>query len=111
MALSYSLCFFTPLMNDILSQLPDDIRSHIECIMDDCIVYTHNIEIYMKVIKAFLSKLKEHGMLLTINKIHTFRSEVKYMSLKMSSVDGRPPIQPLGSRVNTISTLSIPINC
>ncbi len=67
--------------------------------MDDCIVYTPNMEIHMKVIKAFLYKLKENGMLLTIIKIHTFRNEVKFMGLEMSSVKGRLTIQPLGSRV------------
>ncbi len=77
--------------------------------MDDCVVYTPNIEMYMNVIKAFLYKLKEHAMLLSINKIHTFRKEVKYMGLRMSSCDGRPTIAPLGSRVKAIATLPIRI--
>ncbi len=66
-------------MNDIFSELPDDIRSHIECIIDDCVVYTPNIEMHKKVTKAFLYKLKEHGILLPINKIDTFCKEVKYI--------------------------------
>ncbi len=56
MGLWCSPCLFTELMNDILSELPDDIRSHVECIMDDSIMFTPNIEIHMKVIKSFLSK-------------------------------------------------------
>ncbi len=48
-------------MDNILSELPDDIRSHVECIMDDFIIFIPNIEI-----KAFLSKLKQHGLLLTL---------------------------------------------
>ncbi len=46
--------------------------------------------------KVIIYKLKEHGMLLTINKIYTFRKEVKYIELRMSSCDGRPSIAPLG---------------
>ncbi len=109
MGLKCPPAYFTALMNDILSELPDDIRSHVEGIMDDCIIYTPNIEMHMNIIKAFLYKLKEHGMLLTINKIHTFRKEFKYMGLRMSSCDGRPTIAPLGSRVNALATLPIPI--
>ncbi len=56
-----------------------------------------------------MHKLKEYGMLLTINKIHTFRSKVKYMGLHLSSKDGLPTITPLGSCVKAISTLQIPI--
>ncbi len=48
-------------------------------------------------------------MLLTINKIHTFRSKVKYMGLLLSSKDNSPTITPLGSRVKAISTLPEPI--
>ncbi len=54
-------------------------------------------------------KLKEYGMLLTINKIHTFHSNVKYMALLLSSKDNLPTISPLGSHVKAISTLPIPI--
>ncbi len=39
MGLKSSPAFFTSLMNDILSELPDDIREHVECIMDDCDLY------------------------------------------------------------------------
>ncbi len=48
-------------------------------------------------------------MLLTINKIHTFRTSVKYMGLLLSSKDNLPTITPLGSRVKAISTLPIPL--
>ncbi len=54
MGLHYSPSLFMELMNNILSELPDDIRSHVECIMDDSIIFTPIIEIHMKVIKAFL---------------------------------------------------------
>ncbi len=54
-------------------------------------------------------KLKEYGMLLTINKIHTFLCKVKYMGLLLSSKDNLPTISPLGSCVKAISTLPIPI--
>ncbi len=53
--------------------------------------------------------LKKYGMLLTINKIHTFRSSVKYMGLLLSSMDNSPTITPLGSCVKAISTLPVPI--
>ncbi len=108
MGLRCSPCIFTELMNDILREFPDGIRSHIECIMDDSIIFTPNIEIHMKVIKAFLSKLKQHGLLLTLSKLHTFRSEVKYMGLKMSNANGITTTQPFGSRVKAISTLPMP---
>ncbi len=51
--------------------------------------------------------LKEYGKLLAINKIHTFRSKVKYMCLFLSSKDNLPTISPLGSCVKAISTLPI----
>ncbi len=72
-------------------------------------IYTSDIDMHMKVIKAFMYKLKEHGMLLTIHKVHTFHKEVQYMGLRMSSSEGRPTITPLGSRVKAIATLPIPI--
>ncbi len=48
-------------------------------------------------------------MLLTINKIHTFRSNVKYIGLLLSNKDNSPTITCLGSIVKAISTLPIPI--
>ncbi len=75
--LKSSPAFFTSLMNGILSELTDDIRERVECIMGDVVVYTSDIDMHMKVIKAFMYKLKDHGLLLTINKVHTFRKEVK----------------------------------
>ncbi len=66
MGLKSSPAFVTDLMNDILSELPDDIVEHVECIMDDCVVYTSDIDMHIKVIKAFMYTLKEHRMLLTI---------------------------------------------
>ncbi len=108
--LKSSLVFITSLMNDILSELPDDIRQDVECIMDDVIIYTFDIDMHMKVIKAFMYKLKDHVKLLTINKVHTFHKEVKYMGLRMSSSEGTPSITPLGSRIKAIATLlPIPI--
>ncbi len=41
-------------MNGILSELPEEIRKHIECIMDDVMGYTKDIDMHMKVIKAFM---------------------------------------------------------
>ncbi len=105
--LKSSPAFFTSLMNGILSELPDDIREHLECIMDDVVIYTSDIDMDMKVIKAFMYKLKDHGLLLTINKVHSFHKDVKYMGLRMSSSEGRPTITPLGSRVKAIATLPI----
>ncbi len=101
--------FFSALMKGILSELPEEIRKHIECIMDDVVVYTNDIDMHMKVIKAFMYKLKEYGLLLTINKVHTFRKAVKYMGLRLSSSNGRPTITPLGSRIKPIATLPIPV--
>ncbi len=54
-------------------------------------------------------KLKEYGMLLSINKIHTFHSKVKYMGLLLSSKDNLATISPLGSCVKAISIQPIPI--
>ncbi len=62
MGLMSSLAFFTALMNDILGELPNDIREYVECIMDDCVIYTPDRDMHMKVIKAFMYKLKDHGM-------------------------------------------------
>ncbi len=77
--------------------------------MDDVIVFTPDIKTHEKVIKHFMFKLKEYGMLLTIIRIHTFHSKVKYMGLLLSSKDNLPNLSPLGSCVKAISTLPIPI--
>ncbi len=96
-------------MNDLLHKLAAEIREYIDCIMDDVIIFTPDVKIHKKVINYFIYKLKDYGMLLPINKIHTFRSKFKYVSLHLSSKDGLPTITPLGSRVKAISTLPIPI--
>ncbi len=77
--------------------------------MDDVIIFTPDIKTHKRVIKCFFFKLKEYGMLLTINKIHTFHFKVKYMDLLLSCKDNLPKISPLGSCVKAISTLPIPI--
>lgn len=40
-----SLAYFTALMNDILSEILSEMREYIECIMDDCIIFTPDIDI------------------------------------------------------------------
>ncbi len=62
-----------------------------------------------KVLKSFMLMLKKYGMLLTINKVHTFRSQVKYMGLLLSGKDNLPTITHLVSHVKAISTLPIPL--
>ncbi len=89
--LKKSLAYCTALMNDILSELPPDIREYIECLMDKCIFFTPDIKTHKKVLKRFLYKLKEYSMLLTINKMHTFQSKIRYMGLSLSSSDGLQP--------------------
>ncbi len=96
-------------MNDILSELPNNISKYIECIMDDTIIYTPDIRLHKKVLKYFLHKLKEHGLMITINKIHNFHSKVKYMGLMLSSLNGLPTITPLGSKIYAIFSLPAPI--
>lgn len=100
---------FTALMNDIMSELPTDMHEYIECIMDGCIIFTPDIKTHKRVQKWFLFNLKEQGLLLSINKIHTFCSKVKYMGFMLSSKDNLPTITLLGSMVKAISTLPIPI--
>jgi hypothetical protein len=104
-----SPAFFTALMNEILSELPSNIREYIECIMDDCIIFTPDLETHIRVLTYFLHKLKEYGLLLTLNKVHAFRHSVKYMGLLLSSKDKIPTITPLGSRIQSITNLPIPI--
>ncbi len=105
--LNVSPAYFTSLMNDLLHELPADISEYIDCIMDDVIIFTPDVKTHKKVLKSFMLMLKKYGMLLTINKVHTFRSKVKYMGLLLSSNDKLPTITPLGSRVKAISTLPI----
>ncbi len=107
--LNVSPAYFTSLTNDLLHELPSDVREYIDCIMDDVIIFTPDIKTYKWVIKAFMFMLKDYEMLLIINKIHTFHSKVKYMGLLLSSKDNLPTIAPLGSHVKAISTLPIPI--
>jgi hypothetical protein len=99
---------FTALMNDILSEMPADTKDYLECIMDDCLIFTPNIALHKYVLKCFMEKLKEYGMLLSVNKIHAFRHTVTYMGLQLSSAQGSPTITPKGSRVDAILTLPIP---
>ncbi len=75
--------------------------------MDDIIIFTPDVKTHKKVLKSVMLMLKIYGMLLTINKVHTFRSKVKYMGLLLSSKDNLPTITPLGSRVKAMSTLPI----
>ncbi len=96
-------------MNNLLHELPPEIRECIDCIMDDVIIFTPDIKTHKKVLKSFMLMLKKYGMLLTINEVHTFRSKVKYMGLLLSCKDNQPTITPLGSRVKAISTLPTPI--
>ncbi len=97
---------FTSFMNDLLHELPSDICEYIDCIMDDVILFTPDIK---KVLRCFMHMLKKYGMLLTINKIHTFRSKVKYMGLLLSSKDNLPTITQLSNRIKAIATLPIPL--
>ncbi len=90
--LNVSPAYFTSVMNNLLHKLPSDIHEYIDCIMDDVIIFTPDIKTHKRVIKCFMFKLKEYGMLLTINKIHTFNSKVKYMGLLLSSIDNLPTI-------------------
>ena len=106
--LKVSPAYFTNLMNDIMSEMSDEDREFLECIMDDCVIFTPDFETHCRVLRNFLLKLKEYGLLLTINKIHAFRSSVKYMGLKLSSSSDGPIIQPLGSRIKSAQTLPIP---
>lgn len=100
--------FFTDLMNDLVSELPEDVRRYIQVIMDDCIIFTNDVKTHVHVLSAFLKKLKEYGLLLTVNKIHCFRHTVKYMGLTVSHKDGSVVITPLGSRIKAIKLLPIP---
>ncbi len=77
--------------------------------MDYVFIFTPHVKTHKKVLKCFMLMLKKYGMLLTINKVHTFRSKVKYMGLLLSSKDNLPTITPLDSRVKAISTLPIPL--
>ncbi len=99
--------YFTSLMNDILHELPPQIRLYINRIMDNLIIFTPHLKNHKKVLKCFMLMLKKYGMLLTINKVHTFRSKVKYMGLLFSSKDNLPTITPMGPLVKAISTLPI----
>ncbi len=77
--------------------------------MDDIIIFTPKIKTHQKILKSFMLMLQKYGMLLTINKVHTFRSKVKYIGLLLSSKDNIPTITPLVSHVKAISMLPIPL--
>ncbi len=90
--LNVSPAYFTSLMNDLLHKLLADIHEYINYIMDDIIIFTPYVKTYQKVLKM----LKKYGILLTINKVHTFRSKVKNMGLLLSSNDNLCTITRLG---------------
>ena len=106
--LKQSPAFFQNLVNDLIQEIPEDLRQYITSIMDDTLIYTEDVKTHKKVLSAFLTKLKDYGFLLTLNKIHCFRNKVKYMGLELSNLNGIPMIKPLGSRVNSILSLPIP---
>ncbi len=108
--LNVSSAYFTSLMNDLLHELPPEIREYVDCIMDYVIIFTPDIKTHKKVLNRFMLMLKKYGMFLAINKVHTFRSKVKYMGLLLSSKDNLPTITPLGSRVTSMSMLPISSN-
>ncbi len=107
--LNVSPGYFTLLMNDLLHKLPPDIHEYIDYIMDDIIIFITDVKTHKKVLKSFMLMLKKYDILLTINKVHPFRSKVKYMGLLLSSKDNLPTITPLRSRVKAISMLPTPI--
>ncbi len=96
-------------MNDLLHKLPAYIHEYIDCIMDDVIKFTPDVKTHKNVLKSFILMLNKYGMLLKINKVHIFRSKVKYMRLLLSSYDNLPNITPLGSCVKAILTLLLPL--
>ncbi len=77
--LNVSPAYFSSLMNNLLHEIPPEIREYIDCIMDDVISFTLDVKTHKKVLKSFMLMLKKYGMLLTINRVHIFRSKVKYM--------------------------------
>ncbi len=85
--LNFSPPYFTSLKNDLLHALPADIHEYIHCMMDDVIIFTPDVKTNRKVLKSFMLMLKKYGMLLTIIKVHTFRSKVKYIYLYLASGD------------------------
>ncbi len=107
--LHVSPAHFMSFMNDLLHKLPSDIHEYIDCIMDDVIIFTPDIKTHKKVLRCFMHMLKKYGMLLTINKIHNFRSKVKYMALLLSGKDNFPTITPISNRIKVIATLPIPL--
>lgn len=52
--LKTSPAYFTALMNEILSELQPDMCEYIECIVDDCIIFTPDIDTHKKVLKCIL---------------------------------------------------------
>ncbi len=105
--LNVSPVYFTSLMNDLLHELPPDIREYMDCIMDDIIIFTPDVKTHKIVLNNFMLILKKYDMLHTINKVRTFRCKVKYMGLLLSSKDNLPTITLLGSHMKAISTLQI----
>ncbi len=88
--LNVSPAYFTSLMNDLLHELPPEICEYIDCIMVDVIIFTPAFKTHKKLQKSVMLMLKKYCMLLTINKVHTFRSKVQYMGLLLSSKDNLP---------------------
>ncbi len=48
--------------------------------MNDVIIFTTDVKTNKKVVKSFMLMLKKYGMLLKMNKVHTYRSKEKYMN-------------------------------
>ncbi len=107
--LNVSPAYLSSLMNGPLHELPPEIHECIDCIMEDIIIFTPDFKTHKKVLKSFMLTLKKYAMLLTISKVHTFRSKVEYMGLLLSSKDNLPTITLLVSHVKPVSMLPIPL--
>ncbi len=74
--LNVSPAYFTSLMNDLLHELPSDIREYIDCIMDDVIIFTSDIKLLKRSLNISCLNWRNMACLFTINKIHTFHSKL-----------------------------------
>ncbi len=100
--LNDSPTYFISLMNDLLHELPPDIREYINWIMDDIIIFTH-----MKVLKALCLCWKNMACSWQSTKFTLSYQKWNLWDCCFQAKTIYPPM--LGFHVKTISILPIPL--
>ena len=97
--LSTACATFVRLMRKVLAGL-----ENVSCYFDNILVFSQTWEEHLKHIKLVLSRLRDHGLTAGPDKCFFGYKEIKYLGYLL----GNNSLQPLKSRVETITNLPLP---